>query len=520
MNDKPPDTGCAAITEPPGEGQPTPVAVDVGKSAREGGAWSVISYAFSKVAGFASSIVLARLLMPEHFGLIGMVNIVLGLAQMLGNCGIGFALIHQRDDVDEYANTTWWLDLLSGVLLFSAANLCAPLAARYFHQSEQSILPLLITVSSINFLIMPIGGTMSALLTRDLRFRENTKIDLAGGLTTSVLTIAFALLGAGVWSFVIPTILSNILVAALRWNACSWRPRTRVQWRLGKKLVNFGWKMFGASVFDYLNQNADFILVGAILGERQLGLYVFAYNLGLWIVQNVSTTISAVAFPTFASLQGDPARAKGMFLKLIRVISLVGFPIVCIQWAVAPLYIGSVYGEKWLPSVMAFRLIAVYGIGRAVCAPGGTLISALGRPDISLKINAIVSPILITAIFIGSHYGIGGVALATALAHGSFVWLYIVIPFRILGWSPREALASMAPAFISSIAAAALTAYAYAALGSGTRSLGTLAVLVVFGTGCYVGINWLLFRKASVETLQLLRTTLRESRGKDAAIIS
>lgn len=483
---------------------------DIGRAARQGGAWAVITYSFTKVTGFASSIVLARILMPEHFGLIAMVNTVLGLVQMLGNCGIGFALIHQRKDVQEHANTTWWLDLISGVVLFALANALAPAAALYY---REPYVRLLIVVASANFLIAPIGGTMGLLLSRELRFKETAKIDLAGGSVTSSLTIVFALLGAGVWSFVLPGLASTAVVVALRWRKCSFRPRRAVCWRLARKLLGFGRSVFGASVFDYINQNVDYILVGMLMGGRELGFYIFAYTLGVWVVQNVSATVSSVAFPTFASVQDDPARARAMFLKLIRMISLIGFPIVCLQWALAQLYVSSIYGDKWLPSVTAFRLIALYGIGRAVCAPGSTLIAALGRPDISLKLSAGISPVLIASVIVGSRYGMNGVAAATAAAHGLFVWLYVVVPFRILRWNPVEAARALWPAFLSSAAAAAVTGWVYQGLGSPVDSLGLLAALLALGACLYIGLLALAFRGPSQETIVLLRTTLRESRA-------
>lgn len=483
---------------------------DVGRAAREGGAWSVITYAFSKVSGFASSVVLARLLMPEAFGLISMSNTILGMVQMLGNCGIGFALMHQRDDIEDYANTTWWLDVIFGAVLMVLAMVFAPVAAAFYHKPE---LTLLIRVSSINFIISPIGGTMGLLLTRDLLFKLNAKIALAQGVIASVLTIIFAACGAGVWSFVYPPIIANIAYVIMRWWLCPWRPKLKVKWGLARKLISFGWNILGASLFDYLNTNADYIMVGMLMGDLRLGLYTWAYMQGTWIVQNISQTIAGVLFPTFASIQNERDRAKSMFLKLIGMVAMVGFPIVCLEWAVAPLFIGSIYSAKWLPAVTAFRLIALYGMGRAVCAPGGTLISALGRPDINFKISAALCPVLVGAIYIGSHYGINGVALATAVAHGLFVWLYVLIPFRILGWNPMEAARALAPAFVTSVVAAVATGTVYRACGGGTNSLPMLFALICLGVATYAAANWFLFPSTSRESLRILRTTLQEARG-------
>lgn len=483
---------------------------DVGKAARQGGAWAVVSWAFSKVASFAGSIVLARLLMPEHFGLIGMVNTVLALVQILGTVGIGAAITHQRDNVEEYANTGWWMDVCCGIALFVLSNLVAPLAAAYYHEP---MVRALIFVASINYLINPIGGVMDALIRRDLRFKTSTKIALVQGLVSSILTVVFALLGAGVWSFVYPHIVAGIVAVVLRWRKCSFRPRLGVQWPLVRKIWRFGRNMLGSAIFNYVNENCDYVLIGGLIGGRDLGLYFFAYGLGTWIVGNVSATLSSVLFPTMANLQHDPDRARRMFLKLMQMIALVGFPIVCVQLATAPLFIGTVYGQKWLGAVTAFRLIALYGIGRAVCAPALTLISAMGRPDVNFKVSAAMSPILVTAIYLGSKHGINGVAFATAVANGLFVWLYVIAPFRILGWRPLDAAQAVAPALVISILMGLATWALYSVVSPGTDSLLTLGLMIMFGALCYVAITRVLFPKVSADCVSVIKRTLREARG-------
>lgn len=487
-----------------------PSNTDVGRAARQGGAWAVISYGFTKATGFASSIVLARLLMPEHFGLIGMVNTVTAMVQTLGASGISAAVIHQRKDVEAHANTAWWIDLFVGIGLFIIANLSAPIAAVYYHEPR---IRLILAVVSLNFLINPFGNMMDVLLRRGLQFKLSTKINLTCGFVASVLTIVLAFLGAGVWSFVYPHLVAGIVGVILKWHFSSFRPSRQVDWTLARGLWRFGRNMFGSGIFHYINQNADYLIVGRLLGGRELGLYVFAYNLGTWIVSNVSWTISDVLFPTIASVQHDRERAKAMFLKLIRLISLVGFPIACIQWAIAPVFVGAIYGTKWLPAVNAFRLIALYGMGRAVCGPALTLVSALGRPDINLKMTALTSPMLVVGLYIGAHYGITGVAFATALVHGLFVWFYMIVPFRVLGWNTVDSIKAITPALICSIMAGCLTAIVYRALGDAVTSLSLLAVLLLVGFGSYVLFVRVFFGTVALETASTLRKTIRDARA-------
>lgn len=483
-------------------------SADIGKAARQGGLWSIIGYAFSKITSFASSIVVARVLAPEQFGLVAMTNTVLAMVQIIGVLGLGAAIIHQRDDIDEYANTGWWMDVICGVCLFILANAVAPLAALYYHEPR---VRLIILVSSFNYMINPIGTTMDVLIRRDLQFKTSTKINLVQGIVAAIFTIILALAGAGVWSFVYPHLIAGFVVVALRWKLCWFRPRLKVKWSLAAKLWRFGRNILGSGIFDYINQNVDYVLVGGLMGGRMLGLYTFAYGLGTWIVTNITGTLASMLFPTISSLQDDPDRARRMFLRLMGIISMVGFPIVCIQWAVAPLFVGSIYGSKWLDAVTAFRLISIYGMGRAVCAPALTLISAMGRPDVNFKVSAAMSPILIGAIYLGSRHGINGVAFATAMANGVFVWLYVVIPFRILGWKPVEAVKAVIPALIPSMIAGVVTSLAYRAVGTNSSLLQLLALIVIGMMTYALGVK-VLFKDEYGKTISLIKTTLREAR--------
>lgn len=483
--------------------------IDVGKAARQGGIWSFVSYAAGKVIGFSSSIVLARLLMPEQFGMIAMVNTVLGLVQIIGVWGIGQAIIYEREDHLDRANTGWWLEFLIGIGLFLVSNIMSPFASVYYHMA---ILPKLILVASINFLINPIGDMMGILLRRDLQFKKLTKIELAGSLVTSVSTILFALMGAGVWSFIFPGILTSTTMVILKWRACSFRPNLQVHWDHSKKLLAYGKFMFGTTIIGYVNDNAGYILIGGLLGSKQLGLYLFAFNLGTWVVQNITVLIMGMLFPTIASIQNDHDKARAIFLRVIEFISIVGFPLIAIQWALADMFIVSVYGMKWLPCVIAFKLIAIYGMGKAVCQPTLYLISAMGRPDIGFKVSAAASPVLVAAIYIGSKGGINGVALATALAHGLIIWLYIIVPFRVLKWDVRCIFTTLAPAFFSSIFAGILTAGLYHIVDGSNKSLPHLLLLGLSGASIYAAAMYVFYHKITVSVFRVIRTSIREAR--------
>lgn len=483
--------------------------IDIGRAARQGGIWTFVSYAAGKVIGFASSIVLARLLMPEEFGMIAMVNTVLGLVQIIGVWGIGQAIIYEREDHLERANTGWWLENFIGICLFLISNTMSPLAVAYYHMP---ILSHLILIASLNFLINPIGDMMGVLLRRELKFKTLTAIELAGSLVTSISTIILALLGKGVWSFIYPAIFTSITMVVLKWRACPFRPNLAIHWHHSKKLFGYGKFLFGTTIIGYINDNIGYILIGGLLGSKQLGLYLFAFNLGTWVVQNISLLIMGMLFPTIATIQNDHEKARAIFLRVVEFISIIGFPLISLQWALADIYIVSVYGSKWLPCVIAFKLIAIYGMGKAVCQPTLYLISAMGKPEIGFKVSAAAAPILIAAIYIGSKGGINGVALATALAHGIVIWLYLIVPFRALKWDVKCVFKTLTPAFVSSVIAAVLVAGLCHITRPANTSLPHFLFLGFSGATVYVIAMYVFYRDISISAFRVIIRAVREAR--------
>ncbi|MHB1458305.1 MAG: lipopolysaccharide biosynthesis protein [Armatimonadota bacterium] len=483
--------------------------IDIGRAARQGGIWSFISHSVGKVIGFASSIVLARILMPEQFGMIAMVHTVLGLVQIIGVWGIGHAIMYERENHLDRANTGWWLELLIGIGLFIISNALAPVAVSYY---DMPILRMLIFVASVNFIINPLGDMTGILLKRELKFKILTKIELAGSVVSSVSTIVFALLGAGVWSFIYPGILTSITMVIFKLRAHPFRPSVKIHWNHSKSLLGYGKFLFGTTLIGYINDNIGYILIGGLLGSKQLGLYLFAYNLGTWIVQNITGLIMGMLFPTIASIQNDHAKAQAIFLRVIQCISIVGFPIIALQLALADIYLVSIYGEKWLPCVIAFKLIAIYGMGKAVCQPTLYLISALGKPEISFKVSLAASPLLVAAIYLGSKGGINGVALATAIAHGAVIWLFLIVPFKALNWDVKCVFVTLAPAFYSSVFAGVMTALLYKIFNGANTSLTHFLILGFTGALIYVAAMYVFFKDTTINMFKLIRMSVREAR--------
>jgi len=421
--------------------------------AKQGAAWQLIGAFGNKALNFASTLVLARLLAPDDFGLIGMCWVVVGFIQVLSKFGFAQGLIQRQHDVEEYADAVFQLNLLVGFLLASIQIAVAPWAARVYGVPQ--IQPLL-QVMALSFIIDSWSAVHWTLLTKELRFKRIVVASLALTTLTTALTIGMAFLGFKVWSFVWPIVLTGPIRGIVGWRLCPWRPRWRWSRRHGREMFVFGRNLFIGDVALYLQNNGDNFLVGKYLGQYALGIYSFAYNQAMVAVNNITFAISQILLPTFSRLQHDREELRRIYFKIVRAIATLAFPVVVWQFIMAPELISVVFTDKWLPAVWPFRLMLVWGLLRSIGSPAGSIPTAIGRTDISVK----CSPICLVALagfFIGVRYGVTGVAASLLVTLGTFFWIFQAIVFRLVQWPYRHLFQAVGPALGSAFLMGACT---------------------------------------------------------------
>lgn len=400
-----------------------------------------------------SVMVLARILSPGDFGIVGMVTALTGVLTVFRDFGLSAATVQRVDVSHDQTSTLFWLNMLFGAMLTLLVVAMAPFIARFYHQPR--LLWIAIAVSA-GFLFNAAGVQHSALLQRQLRFTALAAIDVISLVVSSSLGIGMALLGFGYWALVAAAVSLPLVTSLCLWLTSGWipgAPRRRIGIR---SLMRFGGAVTVISILMYVAYNSEKVLLGRYWGAAVLGIYGRAYYLINVPTDNLNSAVGDVAFSALSRLQHDPARFRSYFLKGYSLVLTLTIPMSVAILLFAPDLISLILGPKWREAAPILRLLAPTILVLALINPVAWLMFSLGLVGRSLKASIIFAPLVIASYAMGLHYGPKGVAFAY-----STVMLLAAVP--LVAWGVhgtlirlRDVAAAAARPVISAAAAAPL----------------------------------------------------------------
>lgn len=405
-----------------------------------------IGLVVERALAFISNILLVRLLLPQDFGLVTIAFTVSEAINLLGNLGIGSALIHKHDDAEDYANAAFWLGIGVGIALGILQALLSEGAAKFY---RAPLLRPILLMYAPGYLITALGNVHATLLVKNLRFDLVMRTSIVSALAGTLVSIGLAAGGLGAWSLVLGRLAVQSISTLMNWMLCKWRPSHRASRRHYSRLITYGRNMLVSDGLAYFNHNADYLILGHRFGPALLGVYLFAYNLAMLPVTTITLVVARVSFPIFAQLQRQDEDLQQAFTLAMRLSALLSFPMLVGMVILANELVTFLAGSRWQDAVAPFRLLAIYALGRSVSSQSGQLMNAMGRPDIPMKFNLIYTPIFAFGLLTGARYGMIGVAAATAVISGIATWLYLALALRLMHWPFQIALDATAPAFFS-----------------------------------------------------------------------
>lgn len=421
----------------------------------KGAKWTSISTVVVTLLQLVQLTILSRILDPSAFGLMAMVTVIVGLAQAFSDMGISNALIQKQEVSKKQLSSLYWVNIGSGWLVFLLILLAKPLIISFFQKPE---LDSMINLISCIFLIIPIGQQFQALLQKELQFNKLAIITVSSTILGTIVAVATALQGLGVYSLVWGQIANALVqtVAFVVIGTKNFKPSLHFAKGDLHGFLSFGLFQMGDRLITYLNQNLDYIIIGRFLGAEALGYYTLAYNLVVLPVTKINPIINRVAFPVFSKIQNELDKLKKGYLQVLSLLSLINFPLYFGLFVTAPLFIPIFYGERWLPSVVLTQVLCGVGFFRSIANPVGSLVMAKGRAGLSFRINTVKTVIQFPVLLIGAiYYNVLGVAIAYFLLKLIFAFInYRVFIHKLLGPCLKEYLKSMAPSFIISMAMA------------------------------------------------------------------
>jgi O-antigen/teichoic acid export membrane protein len=403
------------------------------KKTARGALISTCAQATNLVLRTGSMMILARLLTPQDFGLVGMVTACTGFVALFQDAGLSMAAIQRGSVTHEQISTLFWLNILIGIALALICAGMAPILSAFFH--EPRLFWVTVVVGS-SFLFYGVGAQHRAMLQRAMRFATLTIIDLSSLLLSTCLGIGMARAGFGYWAVVCTIVAPIALNLFGLWTATGWRPGPPRRGCGVGSMVKYGGTITLNSVIVYFCYNLDKVLLGRFWGADVLGLYGRAYTLINLPTQTLNSTIAVVALPALARLQDEPKRLKNYFLKGYGLFLSLAIPIAMACAAFAEDIIHVFLGAKWDAAVPVFRLLTPMTFAFALFNPFGWFLIATGRATRSLHISFIIVPVVITGYLAGLSHGAVGVATGFSIA------TVILIP-PILFWSTRGTLISV-----------------------------------------------------------------------------
>jgi len=286
--------------------------MDLKEQAATGLKWSAASQGSRQGVQLLTTLVLARLLHPSDFGLLGMAMIVIGFVMLFRDLGTSAAVIQKKDLNEEILSSVFWANVFIGIAITIALYVSAHWVAAFF--KDPRLTPI-VKILSFSFLFACLGILQQSLLERVLAFPRLARIEIASTLVGSVVGISMALLGFGVYSLVYQSLSTILVNTVLLWIFGRWRPRFVFRWQVLGEIGGYSANLTAFSVLNYFTRSADYFLVGRFLGAQALGYYTLAYRLLIFPLQSISVMIGRVVFPVYSQLQDYEERFQREFLK-------------------------------------------------------------------------------------------------------------------------------------------------------------------------------------------------------------
>jgi O-antigen/teichoic acid export membrane protein len=460
--------------------------VTVGKQVLRGSLISYGSFLTGKVLTFVSTLILARLLVPHDFGLVGYALLVLGFLYVLKNLGMGTALIYRQDLTDDEAGEIFVIAMAAALLFTGIAWVLAPAAAAFFSDPR---ITLMIRVLGFTFVINALGDVHNAQLQKRMRFGRRFVPSLFFSITKGSASIGLALGGLGYWSLVWGQLAGDTVSTVVCWALFPWLPRLRLHWSFLGWVLRYGMHIALLEIVGLILLNTDNVIVGRTLGGAALGMYALAYTIPQMLTISLSGAVSQAVFPAFATIQGDLQALRQGYLKVLRYTALVLMPIGLGFCAVAPAFVHAFYKPVWWPMIPATQALALYATIYAVGWSASDIYMAIGRPDLQWKLDSAQAVILIPTLLFGAHLdGITGVAMAQVVAVMPYCLARYWLIHRTLGVGYGAIVATIRmPTCAAIVQCAACLAVARLA-ESRAAPIAILAAQIVLGAGVYLAL--------------------------------
>jgi teichuronic acid exporter len=461
--------------------------------------WVILDKGGGGGVNFIITILLARLLLPEDFGLLAMVVVFFELCSGFVDSGFYVSLIREPEISEADKSTTFFFNLSAAIAIYVALFMAAPAIASFFNQPQ---LRWIIRIMGLNLLIGSFDIIQRAQLTREIDFKTQAQVRLLAVTISGGVAVTMAYQGFGVWSLVAQFGLAALINTSTLWIVSPWRPKLQFSRASFRRLFGFGYKVLLAGLLDRLYQQVYKLVIGKFFSAATLGFYTQASYFSNLVINSLFMALGKITYPVLAKLQEEQEKLKRGYRQLLKLSSFIILPSLVLLGVLAKPAILTLVGEKWLPSVPFLQLLCLAGLTYHFNAINLNMLLVLGRSDIGLKLEIIKKACVTAAIIIGIQYGIYGLVIGQVAS--AYVELFINSYYskKFLGYAFAEQLKDAASSLKYSLAAGALAFMLGIYLG-----LPSLPALLAGGTSGWAGYLALHYYSRS-EEMEFIRRTI------------
>ena len=367
--------------------------------------WDFVGKFARHATSFIVTIFLARLLEPSDFGLIAMVMVIVGLAFIFTDVGLGSALIQRRRVLPVHYASVFYFNILIGAVLTLITFFSATWISDFY--DNQQLIPI-VQVMALLFLVNAFSSLQVNKLRRELNYAALAKSDVSAAVLSGITGIALAFYGAGVWSLVAQALSRGVFYNIFIWSASRWVPTLLFSFKALKQLWGFGFRMFLSALIETIFTRLDIIIIGKLFAPAVLGFYDQAKRLNAMIIQYSSGSIMAVLFPVLSKVQNDLPRFQNIVVKTLGIICFIVFFLLGVMYLISEELIVLLFTEKWLPTVEYFKILLLSGFAYPVSALLVNILSSRGNSKAFLRLEIYKKILQSINLYVGFLWGIEG----------------------------------------------------------------------------------------------------------------
>lgn len=410
----------------------------------KGSLWSGIDNMAQMGVSFVVSIVLARLLTPDDYGLIGIVAIFTAVCNAIINGGFTTALIRKKDASEEDYNTSFIVNLGISLFLYIIIHLCAPLIASFFKRPE---LIELTRVSSLGMIIGALALVQQTRLTKRIDFKSQAKITVLASITSGVIGIVMALLKFGVWALVVQQLSSQVLRTVLLWIANKWMPKFIFSSKSFRELFGFGWKMMVSSVLDTVWKELYQVVIGKFYHSDTLGQYTRSKQFSQLFSSNLTVVIQRVTYPILSNIQDERERMISAYRRIIKVTMFITLVCMFFLAAISEPLLYCLIGPKWHEAATYLPLICISGSFYPLHAINLNMLQVQGRSDVFLRLEIVKKIISIIPLSVCIFFGIFPMLYVNIVTSIIAYFLNSSFSGKLLGYSSWMQIKDIFPSY-------------------------------------------------------------------------